>query len=362
MSGYVYVLSNESLPGVLKVGMTSRDPFTRAAELTTTGLPMPFRVEFCLMTERPSALELALHQQFAAQRVQAGREFFRVSVREVVGAACALADWPTGSSGDVQVIVPHRPSPAVEYSVVRQSLNVLRAATDASPVPLSIDGAARLGHEVQRGVDRALDTLREYVELGSLSAAHELLALVMSDEVGVRPVDWRRELLNGDARLVVWAVHALPHLRRSLAEGALSFMDDEATFDVRRMGGTLASRSSWVLPSTVFLLTGDLDPARLATYLQQHPSLAVEVAQAVQNDLSAPWTWRSLHVPNADYLRCLCVLRDLLQLTIMPPRTWSLTVKGWPVHTWPPEGPFLATPMAQPSLSDVVKYWAEVTM
>ncbi|WP_369409347.1 GIY-YIG nuclease family protein [Deinococcus arboris] len=88
VSGYVYVLSNESLPGVMKVGMTSRDPFTRAAELTTTGLPMPFRVEFCLMTERPAALELALHQQFAAQRVQAGREFFRVSRRH--------APWLTG--------------------------------------------------------------------------------------------------------------------------------------------------------------------------------------------------------------------------------------------------------------------------
>ncbi len=44
--GYLYCLSNQSMSGILKVGMSSRTPDVRAKELHTTGVPLPFNIEF----------------------------------------------------------------------------------------------------------------------------------------------------------------------------------------------------------------------------------------------------------------------------------------------------------------------------
>lgn len=43
--GYVYIISNESFPDLLKIGFTKNSPHYRAQELYTTGLPKPFIVE-----------------------------------------------------------------------------------------------------------------------------------------------------------------------------------------------------------------------------------------------------------------------------------------------------------------------------
>ena len=41
--GWVYVLTNPAMPGLVKIGLTSRNPQVRAAELTqATGVPAPF--------------------------------------------------------------------------------------------------------------------------------------------------------------------------------------------------------------------------------------------------------------------------------------------------------------------------------
>lgn len=37
--GYLYALDNTSMHGVYKVGCTTRNPFDRARELRTTGVP-----------------------------------------------------------------------------------------------------------------------------------------------------------------------------------------------------------------------------------------------------------------------------------------------------------------------------------
>ena len=42
--GYLYILTNASMPELLKVGRTARDPHERARELSTTGVPTPFEV------------------------------------------------------------------------------------------------------------------------------------------------------------------------------------------------------------------------------------------------------------------------------------------------------------------------------
>ena len=81
--GYVYCLSNESMKGLLKIGMTTDDPEERAKELSSaTGVPYPFRVEMCKKVANPRAKEKAIHDLLSAlgYRVNEKREFFNCAL------------------------------------------------------------------------------------------------------------------------------------------------------------------------------------------------------------------------------------------------------------------------------------------
>lgn len=83
--GYVYIMSNPSLPGWNKVGHTYRPPFRRAAELSRTSVPTPFEVEFAkFFWDCPSA-EKAVHALLSKSSQSAGqrKEFFHASVEHV---------------------------------------------------------------------------------------------------------------------------------------------------------------------------------------------------------------------------------------------------------------------------------------
>lgn len=84
MAGWVYVLSNEFMPGIYKVGMTTTSPATRAKELSSaTGVPVPFKIEAAFHCEDPAASEAAIHQALADCRVNDSREFFKEDIDEI---------------------------------------------------------------------------------------------------------------------------------------------------------------------------------------------------------------------------------------------------------------------------------------
>lgn len=85
--GYVYVMINPSLPDVVKIGKTTREPSERAKELSSaTGVPTPF----ILVYSKPFAdchfAEKVIHGYFEKKgaRVNDNREFFRVSTMEAI--------------------------------------------------------------------------------------------------------------------------------------------------------------------------------------------------------------------------------------------------------------------------------------
>ncbi|MDT9000924.1 GIY-YIG nuclease family protein [Paucibacter sp. APW11] len=80
-AGYVYLLINPSMPGLLKVGRTFRDSKARARELHSTGVPTPFEVAFELFSENHEELEKKLHGHLSEFRVSGNREFFRYPLR-----------------------------------------------------------------------------------------------------------------------------------------------------------------------------------------------------------------------------------------------------------------------------------------
>ncbi|MEU7596691.1 GIY-YIG nuclease family protein [Streptomyces sp. NPDC039022] len=93
-TGFVYVLSNPAMPGLVKVGFTKHLPEQRADELYRghTGVPLPFEVAFRARTMRWPAVERLVHDRLAGHRISKQREFFSVAVDEAVEAVreCVL--------------------------------------------------------------------------------------------------------------------------------------------------------------------------------------------------------------------------------------------------------------------------------
>lgn len=77
--GIVYVLTNEAMPGLVKIGMTSRAEISiRMAELWTTGIPVPFECAFAGKVLDARKVEKAFHIAFAPNRINPSREFFKI--------------------------------------------------------------------------------------------------------------------------------------------------------------------------------------------------------------------------------------------------------------------------------------------
>lgn len=75
--GFVYVLSNISMPGIYKIGFTERAPLQRADELSiSTSIPTPFEIVFYGEVEDASSYENEMHVLYDEYRINQKREFF----------------------------------------------------------------------------------------------------------------------------------------------------------------------------------------------------------------------------------------------------------------------------------------------
>ena len=87
--GYVYALLNSTMPGLVKIGKTEREPDERAKELSCgTGIPTPFVVAYAEWFKDCSAAEDCVHALFEQKgfRVAQNREFFCAPVKAAIQA------------------------------------------------------------------------------------------------------------------------------------------------------------------------------------------------------------------------------------------------------------------------------------
>jgi len=91
--GFVYVLGNDCMPGIYKIGMTEKAPQERLEQLSSaTAVPEPFWMAFFAQVRNAPKVERALHDTFWKERVNNSREFFRVSLAEIYDALEEHAD------------------------------------------------------------------------------------------------------------------------------------------------------------------------------------------------------------------------------------------------------------------------------
>lgn len=85
--GFVYIMGNEAMPGVYKVGVTAYSPRRRAAELSRgTGVPAEYQVLFYGEHENAAAWERRVHLALASRRVSENREFFHGPLFDIIQA------------------------------------------------------------------------------------------------------------------------------------------------------------------------------------------------------------------------------------------------------------------------------------
>lgn len=87
--GWVYIIENQGMPGLVKVGYSAKDPWIRAAELASTGAPHPYSVSYDVLVIDPRSVEKAAHSILADRRE--GKEWFRCSVSEAIRAIRSTA-------------------------------------------------------------------------------------------------------------------------------------------------------------------------------------------------------------------------------------------------------------------------------
>ena len=92
MNEIIYILTNEAMPGYVKIGKTNNDLEQRVRELSaSTSVPLPFTVFYACTVKNAQFVEHQLHDAFDDNRVNPKREFFRVAPERVV-AALKLAE------------------------------------------------------------------------------------------------------------------------------------------------------------------------------------------------------------------------------------------------------------------------------
>lgn len=78
--GFIYCLTNPSMPGLCKIGTTDRSPSQRCAELSAaTACPSDFEIAFYAEVDNAFLNERRMHLDLDCYRHRSNREFFTCS-------------------------------------------------------------------------------------------------------------------------------------------------------------------------------------------------------------------------------------------------------------------------------------------
>ncbi len=100
--GFIYILSNESMRGIYKVGLTTNSVNQRIGELNGTGVPTTFKAERIFEVEERylRRVEQTIHSELKAVGAHHGKEFFQIELQKCVTCAEDVIYRLTGSNAE----------------------------------------------------------------------------------------------------------------------------------------------------------------------------------------------------------------------------------------------------------------------
>ncbi|MCU7812048.1 MAG: GIY-YIG nuclease family protein [Candidatus Thiodiazotropha sp. (ex Notomyrtea botanica)] len=88
--GYIYLLINQSIPGMVKIGYTSATVESRINQLNSTGVPTPFQLAAQFYVRDVKTVEAMIHKKLNPHRVNDRREFFSGTVSELLNSCFSI--------------------------------------------------------------------------------------------------------------------------------------------------------------------------------------------------------------------------------------------------------------------------------
>jgi|694.fasta_scaffold23487_4 hypothetical protein len=182
--GYIYVLANSSMPGLVKVGKTAGDPAERASALSSpTGLPTPFIVVYEQLFLDCGLAESFIHSYLESKgyRISAKREFFNAPVSDIV-KAITLAPNPINNEF---VNLSSSTNTTENQNSINDQEDLDNLTLDSEPWVSILEEADAfyygLGDQIQ-DYDEALKLYRQASKLGSLKAYSRMGGMYESGE------------------------------------------------------------------------------------------------------------------------------------------------------------------------------------
>ena len=85
MEGYIYCFSNPIYLNIYKVGFTTNNPHYRRKQINTTGVPLPFKLEFAKKVNNYKDKEKIIHKILSSlgNRINPKREFFKINLEHI---------------------------------------------------------------------------------------------------------------------------------------------------------------------------------------------------------------------------------------------------------------------------------------
>lgn len=140
MSEIVYILTNEAMPGLVKIGRITTNVEQRMRDLDSTGVPFPFHCFYAAVVNSSVEVEKTIHYIFGEQRCRRNREFFRADpnrVRAAIGLAAIEDITPkiglTAIEEDEQSLVSNERRQIFRFSLARVPVGaILEFSRDGS--------------------------------------------------------------------------------------------------------------------------------------------------------------------------------------------------------------------------------------
>lgn len=144
----VYVITNPAMPGLVKIGQSGQeDAQARIDQLYTTGVPVPFKLEFACRVENAPEVEKAMHLAFGPYRINQRREFFKIEPDQAIAILKLL------HTADATEEIGNQPSSIDQQSrVASEQLRQRRPNLNFEEMGIPIGGLL----ENKNGVDTAI--------------------------------------------------------------------------------------------------------------------------------------------------------------------------------------------------------------
>lgn len=168
--GYIYALINSSMPGLVKIGKTRKDPAKRAKELSRpTGVATPFQIAYKAFFNDITKAEKFIHTKLESKgyRVSNNREFFNAELTTIIN-----------------IIIMTKQEFSKNYDGVENKFD-LSSESEQSDELFKKGYSYYLGDEdTIQDLGKALKLFKQASKLGSLEA-FQLLGSMYSEGYGV---------------------------------------------------------------------------------------------------------------------------------------------------------------------------------